>query len=277
MKYFISINDNQNGPYDKDELLSNGLTRDSLVWTEGMEDWNKAGEVEDLKHLFGQIPPPINKNIPPKPTIVSNPVTNNSTNSKKGVFIGLGLALVIGSVILFAMKGNDEPITETNKEEITAIDDELHNSESNDDSYDNTSYSNNTNTNSSNSQRSSQSQNRQQTEEQIQAALRRKEEASPKDHLSMTYSLSYKVLSGKDEIRGTIYNTATFAAFQDVSFNVIYKTQTGTVLGTESFTVYDYVYPSDDLPFSLKVYSPDGTKVIGVQITGAKVANFDDI
>jgi hypothetical protein len=277
MKYYISQNENQLGPFEISDLLSNGLTRDSLVWTEGMEDWKKAGEVEDLKHLFVQIPPPINKNLPPKPTIVSTPVTNNATNSKKGVFIGLGLALVIGCVILFAMKGNDKPLTETNEEESAAIDDELNNSESNDDSYENTSYSNNTNTNSSNSQRSSQNQNRPQTEEQIQAALRRKEESSPKDHLTMTYSLSYKVLSGKDEIRGTIYNSATFAAFQDVSFNVTYKTQTGTVLGTESYTVYDYVYPADDLPFSLKVYSPDGTKVIGVQITGAKVANFDDI
>lgn len=277
MKYFISRDDNQNGPYDKDELLSQRISRDTLVWTEGMEDWKKAIEVEDLKYLFAQVPPPINKNTPPKPTAVSTPIVNNSTNSKKGVFIGLGLALVIGCVIMFAMNASNDNKTEINEEESPAMDEELNNSESNDEAYDNTSYANNTNSSTSSSYKNSQSQSRPQSEEQIQAALRKKEESSPRKHLTMTYSLSYKVLSGKDEIRGTIYNSATFAAFQDVSFTVTYKTQTGTVLGTESFAVYDYVYPGDDLPFSLKVYSPEGTKVIGVQITGAKVANFDDI
>jgi membrane protease subunit (stomatin/prohibitin family) len=65
--YYVAINGRQAGPYPVDQLqqlaASGQLTRDSLVWTQGMANWTKAGEVAALSALFGGMPPP----LPPAP------------------------------------------------------------------------------------------------------------------------------------------------------------------------------------------------------------------
>jgi hypothetical protein len=65
-KYNVAINGQNDGPYDMDELRKmvqdRKLTKDTLVWKEGMADWMEAGTVEELKELFGtSSPPPIPK------------------------------------------------------------------------------------------------------------------------------------------------------------------------------------------------------------------------
>jgi len=35
------------------------LTRETLVWAEGMANWSKAGEVAELVPLFPATPPPL--------------------------------------------------------------------------------------------------------------------------------------------------------------------------------------------------------------------------
>ncbi len=69
--YHVVQNGQAAGPYDMgglSQLVSSGiLTRDSLVWKQGMADWAKAGMVQELQGLFGSAVPPI-PNIPPVPT-----------------------------------------------------------------------------------------------------------------------------------------------------------------------------------------------------------------
>ncbi|MCC6699205.1 MAG: SPFH domain-containing protein [Candidatus Hydrogenedentes bacterium] len=64
--YFVAVDGQQTGPYDgptlKQQIQSGRLTRDSLVWAEGMAQWTVAAEVPDVAKLFGATPPP----IPPK-------------------------------------------------------------------------------------------------------------------------------------------------------------------------------------------------------------------
>lgn len=38
------------------------ITADSLVWKNGMEQWAKAGIVEELKNMFANVMPPIPPN-----------------------------------------------------------------------------------------------------------------------------------------------------------------------------------------------------------------------
>lgn len=52
MKYYIVINRQAQGPFDHHELLTNGLTPTSLVWCEGMTDWQQAQNVEELRDLL---------------------------------------------------------------------------------------------------------------------------------------------------------------------------------------------------------------------------------
>ena len=61
--YFVSINLQPSGPFDTAglrQLIGNGqLTRDSLVWKEGMANWVMAGTVAELTPLFSAAPPPL--------------------------------------------------------------------------------------------------------------------------------------------------------------------------------------------------------------------------
>ena len=54
MEYFIIVNGQQAGPFSLEQLIQKGITPETLVWTQGMEDWTPAWQVEELK---GNIPP----------------------------------------------------------------------------------------------------------------------------------------------------------------------------------------------------------------------------
>lgn len=62
-KYFVVVNGQQSGPFDvtamKQMVAQNQLTRDTLVWKDGMAAWASAGSQTDLSSLFGAVPPPI--------------------------------------------------------------------------------------------------------------------------------------------------------------------------------------------------------------------------
>lgn len=66
VSYYVSMNGQQAGPFNMQQLQQmaqqNQLTRQSLVWKQGMAAWTAAGEVTELGSLFGAVPPP-----PPPP------------------------------------------------------------------------------------------------------------------------------------------------------------------------------------------------------------------
>lgn len=60
-KYYVAENEKQTGPFDMETLkkkIDDGtLKKDSLVWKNGMSEWKKAEEVEEINKLFPNIPP----------------------------------------------------------------------------------------------------------------------------------------------------------------------------------------------------------------------------
>jgi membrane protease subunit (stomatin/prohibitin family) len=60
-KYFVALNGQQTGPFDEatitSKIMAQEITRDTLVWAEGMAGWMKAGEV--LVSKFASTPPPM--------------------------------------------------------------------------------------------------------------------------------------------------------------------------------------------------------------------------
>jgi membrane protease subunit (stomatin/prohibitin family) len=62
-KYYAAIGGEQSGPYDaaalKAQIASGAVTRETLVWTEGMANWAAAKEVESVARLFDSVPPPL--------------------------------------------------------------------------------------------------------------------------------------------------------------------------------------------------------------------------
>ncbi|MBB4637733.1 SPFH domain-containing protein [Longimicrobium terrae] len=62
-QFYIAMDGKQAGPFGPDVLRGHAsagqLTRETLVWKQGMDTWKPAGEVADLQPIFGAAPPPL--------------------------------------------------------------------------------------------------------------------------------------------------------------------------------------------------------------------------
>jgi membrane protease subunit (stomatin/prohibitin family) len=67
-QYFAAVGGAQAGPFDlgalRQQIGSGSITRDTLVWKQGMAAWTKAGEVAEVASLFGAAPPPLPPPLP---------------------------------------------------------------------------------------------------------------------------------------------------------------------------------------------------------------------
>jgi len=69
-KYYIVEKGQKSGPFSAEELKQKGLHRDTLVWTEGLDNWTKAENIPMLKEVLRATPPPIpNTEEPKKETV----------------------------------------------------------------------------------------------------------------------------------------------------------------------------------------------------------------
>ncbi len=61
--YFVAVNGRHTGPFTtaqlRQQVREGTLGRDTLVWTEGMDNWERAGQIGALSSLFTGMPPPI--------------------------------------------------------------------------------------------------------------------------------------------------------------------------------------------------------------------------
>ena len=61
--FHVAVNGQATGPYDvnalKQMINAGTLNQNSLVWKQGMANWEQAGNVAELQSLLGTIPPPI--------------------------------------------------------------------------------------------------------------------------------------------------------------------------------------------------------------------------
>ncbi len=61
MLYYYALGGKQLGPVEEGKLVAMGVTRNTLVWCDGMTEWQPAGSVAALQYLFDpgvQTPPP---------------------------------------------------------------------------------------------------------------------------------------------------------------------------------------------------------------------------
>jgi membrane protease subunit (stomatin/prohibitin family) len=63
LQLFVAINGQQNGPFDLQtitQLIHNRqLTKETLVWKQGMANWIAASELAELSNIFAATPPPL--------------------------------------------------------------------------------------------------------------------------------------------------------------------------------------------------------------------------
>ena len=73
MKYYMHTGGQQLGPFEESELPSHGLTASTMVWREGMPDWEAASQVPELSHLLPPIQQPPGYQPQPQPGYGSQP------------------------------------------------------------------------------------------------------------------------------------------------------------------------------------------------------------
>lgn len=61
-KFYLHNGTNNSGPYSKEELRELKITKETMVWTDELKDWTKAGEIDELKAILLSIPPPFKTN-----------------------------------------------------------------------------------------------------------------------------------------------------------------------------------------------------------------------
>lgn len=78
-KYYIHQDEQQQGPFSKEELIEKKITRDTMVWFEGVDNWVEATKVDELEDIFKSIPPPIQSK---KPMVTHPPLVNDKIKEK---------------------------------------------------------------------------------------------------------------------------------------------------------------------------------------------------
>ena len=99
-EWYFAKDDEKHGPFSLEEMteyLKSGKVRGkTLVWSEGMEDWTSANDVEDFKPFSSKIsgPPPIKSNK----TINTDSVPSRST-SIGNIIVG-SLMVILASITI---------------------------------------------------------------------------------------------------------------------------------------------------------------------------------
>lgn len=97
-KYFYSDGKEKFGPFSFEELKTENITKDTLIWFEGLEDWKPAREIGEFEEIFKLIPPPIipekmnlegtkiNSEVHSGDTVVTNNNTSDQNYERPGMF-----------------------------------------------------------------------------------------------------------------------------------------------------------------------------------------------
>lgn len=67
-KFYVIINEEQQGPFSLKELAKHSISKNTLIWEEGMSDWEEAQNIIAVKNLINEVPPPYKKGSTEKST-----------------------------------------------------------------------------------------------------------------------------------------------------------------------------------------------------------------
>lgn len=57
--FYCSDGINKFGPFSKEELKTQNIKPDTLVWFDGLTEWKRAGELPEMKAFLPVVPPPL--------------------------------------------------------------------------------------------------------------------------------------------------------------------------------------------------------------------------
>ena len=247
-EYYYSDGQNQVGPFKPEELKEKKISRETLVWCEGMHDWVQAQDVEELKYLFTAIPPPIKKVAPPPiSTPIINKVEEHKPKSKttRNIII-ICISVIVVAVVIILLLNNTK-------------------SDNNSNTSNSSSSPSNTNINSNDEQP------KQKTEAELKADLKQTEESNPLKYLTVSGQWHVNLVN-EMIVEGNVFSSATLASFKDIKIKVGFLTKTKTVLYTTYITVYDNLFSGKSVHFknTINYYNKD-CKSLSLDVVDAKL------
>jgi hypothetical protein len=102
-KYFYTDGTNKYGPYSKDELLLQKITRNTKIWYLGIDKWTELSNIQEFDDFTLSIPPEIKKSkTNNQKIIVEKPLSKHSYSfdiskilaNKTSIFVFLFLLVV---------------------------------------------------------------------------------------------------------------------------------------------------------------------------------------
>ena len=109
--YFVDNNRSRQGPFPIEELLSHGVTPDTLIWCKGMDKWEKAKEVPEIAILFIKVKPPVasinQQSGVPRPSSSEHTEiieTKERADKKRiGIVAGIVGTVIVGIVVFIVL------------------------------------------------------------------------------------------------------------------------------------------------------------------------------
>lgn len=255
-KYYIHDDGKRSGALDKEQLKALKIAKDTPIWYELLEDWTTAGEVEDLKDILENIPPPFN------PLKIEKDYEDNGfikiTSVKRNIAIIIFIIVAVAIVMInykptAALAVNQNSQDNSSQQEIpTKVYIPKQNKKS---------------------------------AGQLREELLKNEQIKPLDYLSINASEKQNEVQTRNGtffrssqhkidgyiIEGFIVNSATLAKYKDIVFRVNYISGTGTTISSEDYTVYDVVIANEAIEFKQKVYPPLATSSFSYEIVNSSI------
>lgn len=229
-KYYLHINNKQEGPFSLEELKEKNISKLTPIWFEGIQNWTAAGEIKELQEFFRiTSPPPFTFSSPTNQEEVIKDSRNLTTLSKKSKSskIYLLVCVIVLTVILvpYILKSinNDyesgSADTKTYEEKVMTV-------------------------------------------EQI-------EKSNPSKFLNASGTYRQIFFGTNLKVEGEIVNKATVANYKDVTVEVIFYSETETELDRKQYTIYDYFPAHSKKSFKLKIEKPQSCTKLGWEAVNA--------
>jgi hypothetical protein len=93
---------------------------------------------------------------------------------------------------------------------------------------------------------------RRKSEDDLRRELYKKEGSKPEKYLSLDYTGRVNLLSNT-VIKGTINNSATITGFKNINVTISFYSKTDSYLGSETFTIADFLQPGATRSFKFKI------------------------
>jgi hypothetical protein len=99
--------------------------------------------------------------------------------------------------------------------------------------------------------------------------LEERESANPTEFLS-TKGTYRKNLIDQWVLEGTIKSSAKSLTYKDIVLEIVHYSKTGSVIGREQSTIYEFVRPGERISFKIKTNGYNSTSSIGWEVVDAK-------